>query len=334
MFLKPATLALLLVSLTGSGMILLAAFFAVKIVRYWDISSGSELQLQLEWRTYLISTLLGFCFVAELVALLLFIVNAESMSGQFVGAMCATGVLNVNGFGWPVLFLKIALFFCGAAWLVLNHVDNLARDYPLIRIKYSLLLGLVPLMLTETVLLFLYFLGLDPDVITSCCGTLFSADAQGVAGEISGVAPGNAMIMLISSGVVVLGCGIAYGKWKRGGLLFAAMAIAAFLAALIAIPSVIALYIYEHPHHHCPFCILKSEYDYIGYFLYITLFGATAFALGVGILSPWKRRAGLQEILTRVAGHLAWYAFGLYSLFYILVAMVIIRSNLSLTTVW
>lgn len=31
-----------------------------RILRRWDINSGSELQLRLERRTYLISTLLGF----------------------------------------------------------------------------------------------------------------------------------------------------------------------------------------------------------------------------------------------------------------------------------
>jgi hypothetical protein len=40
-------------------------------------------------------------------------------------------------------------------------------------------------------------------------------------------------------------------------------------------------YIYELPTHHCPFCILQSEYFYIGYFLYATLFLGTFFGLSV-----------------------------------------------------
>ena len=120
MLLNPSIMALILVSAVVSFMLLLSTGFSLKIVRHWDIHSGSEQQLQLERGTYLISTLLIFAFIAELVSLLLFIYNAEAMSSQFVGAMCATGVLNINAWGWPTLFLKIAIFFSGAIWLSLN----------------------------------------------------------------------------------------------------------------------------------------------------------------------------------------------------------------------
>ena len=113
MLLNPAIMALVMVSAAVTLMMLLASGFALQVIRYWDITSGSERQLRLERRTYLISTLLTWVFAAELVSLLLFVYNAESMSGQFVGAMCATGVLNVNQWGWPTLFLKIGVFFSG-----------------------------------------------------------------------------------------------------------------------------------------------------------------------------------------------------------------------------
>jgi len=57
------------------------------------------------------------------------------------------------------------------------------------------------------------------------------------------------------------------------------LAIVGFVAALIGILSFVSLYVYEHPHHHCPFCILKPEYDYQGYLLYIPLFAAAAAGL-------------------------------------------------------
>ena len=138
--LNPSILALLAVSLVVSGLMVMATVFALRVLRHWDLGSGSERQLRLERRTYLIATLVAFSFVAEVVSLLLFVYNAEALHTQFVGAMCATGVLNANAWGWPTLVLKIAAFFAGAAWLTLNRLDNRGWDYPLIRLKYGALL--------------------------------------------------------------------------------------------------------------------------------------------------------------------------------------------------
>ena len=174
MVVESVILALIVVSATVSFLLIMASVFSVQVIHRWDMSSGSELQLSLERRTYLISTIITYAFSTELVALLLFIYNAEQMSSQFVGAMCATGVLNINEYGWPTLYLKIAIFFAGAVWLMINNADNKVNDYPLIKIKYLLLLLIVPLVIAEFVLQLKYFVDLDPDVITSCCGSLFT----------------------------------------------------------------------------------------------------------------------------------------------------------------
>lgn len=334
MLFSPAIMALILVSVVVSMMMLLASGFAMQLVRHWDITSGSEQQLILERRTYLISTLVTWAFATELVSLLLFIYNAESMSGQFVGAMCATGVLNVNEWGWPTLFAKIAVFFSGAVWLILNRIDNKAYDYPLVKLKYWLLLLIVPLVLAELVFQLRHFLNMDPDVITSCCGALFSADAEGVAGEVSGLHPRTSMLGLYGSGLLVIATGIWYGVKRRGGSLFAVSAAAAFIMALIAIVSFISLYVYEHPHHHCPFCILKSGHDYIGYFLYIPLFIGTALALGVGAVAPWKAVPSLSAVVDIETGRMAWLSTILFGLFYLIASWVVFNSHLRMPEVW
>ncbi len=334
MLLSPAILALIGVSGVVLMLLLLAAVFALQVLRHWDIGSGSELQLQLERRTYLISTLMGFAFLAELVSLLLFVYNAESMSTQFVGAMCATGVLNVNGWGWPTLLLKIAVFFAGAVWLFLNRLDNQGYDYPLVRLKYALLLGLVPLVAAEGGAQLAYFLGLDPDVITSCCGALFSPEAEGVAAEVSAVQPRTAMLALYGSGAAVLAAGALFLRRRRGAGWLAAAAGVAFPAALVAIVSCVALYVYEHPHHHCPFCILKSGHDFIGYWLYIPLFAATALALGAGAMAPWRRIASLTDAVARDTRRCAWLALAGFALFYAVATWAVLDSNLTMAGTW
>ena len=221
MLIHPAILALVIVSLTVSGLLAMAGGFAVQVLRHWDIRSGSERQLRLERRTYLVSTLMAFAFLAQSLSLLLFVYTAESLSEQFVGAMCATGVLNVNAWGWPTLALKIILFFAGAAWLMLNRVDLQGRDYPLVRPKYALLLALIPLVWAEAVLQLVFFLQLNPDIITSCCGALFTPEGEGVAAELTGTAPGTALVLFYVFALGSLAAGLVTVWRRRGGALHA-----------------------------------------------------------------------------------------------------------------
>lgn len=337
MLISPAVLALNGVSFTVTLMLALAAGFALQVVRHWDIRSGSERQLELERRTYLISTLVVWGFAATGVSLLLFVYNAEQMSTQFVGAMCATGVLNANPLGWPTLLLKILVFFAGAAWLMLNRLDNQSPDYPLVRIKYLLLLGLLPLVALETGVQLAYFLGLSPDVITSCCGSLFSPEGAGVAATVSALDPARSLAALSGSGLLVLILGALHG-WRirsgASGIAFSLAGALAFAAALAGIVSSVALYVYEHPQHHCPFCILKGGHGFIGYWLYLPLFAATALALGVGVISPWGHIPSLRAAV-RADGHrFTAVALALFALFYGVASLAILRSNLTMQGVW
>ena len=52
---------------------------------------------------------------------------------------------------------------------------------PITKRKYLLLAALAPLFVAGCILQTLYFLNLSPDIITSCCGALFSVDRQGLA---------------------------------------------------------------------------------------------------------------------------------------------------------
>lgn len=334
MIFDSSIMALIMVSAIVSIMLIFAAAFAIQIIRFWDIQSGSEQQLILERRTYLISTLLIWALSFEFLSLLLFIYNAESMSGQFVGAMCATGVLNVNPWGWPTLFLKVAMFFFAAAWLALNYLDNRGYDYPLIRYKYGLLLIAVPMAITEFILQWFHFSEMDPNLITSCCGTLFSAEADGVAAEISAIAPGKAMPALVVSSVLVLFSALWVALKGRNGWLLSLAGLAVFCVSLISIVSFISLYIYEHPHHHCPFCILKQGHDYMGYFLYIPLFLAAALSLSVGVISPWRSIPSLTASVTTMVPRLSWLSLILFMQFFLTAAWSVWRSNLTMLEVW
>jgi hypothetical protein len=102
------------------------------------------------------------------------------------------------------------------------------------------------------------------------------------------------------------------------------------VAAIIGVLSFISLYIYEHPHHHCPFCILKPEYDYQGYLLYLPLFVATAAGLGAGAMQPFARIGSLNRIIPKASARLAGLAASSYILFTLLATYLVLASNLIL----
>jgi len=288
MVFHPAVIALFMESVLISFMIFYSAYHGIRILRGWDLKSGSELQLTLERRTYLISTILTYLFGFQLISLFLYIFTADHLHTLFVGAMCAAGTLYVNANGYPALIMKVVNFLLAGLWLILNYADNRAYDYPLIRKKYFFLLIIAPFVLVETILQGNYFLRLSPDVITSCCGALFSIENGNVASEIAALPSIQMKTVFYFSIVSTAVSGIYFYRKGKGGYLFSSMSAVTFLVSLASIISFISLYFYELPTHHCPFCILQREYGYIGYPLYGALFGGAISGMGVGILMPFK----------------------------------------------
>jgi len=330
MIFHPIIIALYVSSVLITLMVIYASFYGIQILRRWDIRSGSELQLILERKTYLISTLLIYAFGCELLSLFLYVFTADHLHTFFAGAMCAAGSLYANGYGYPALLMKIINFLFAGVWLVLNYADNRGYDYPLIKKKYLLLLVLAPLVATEMIVQANYFLRLRPNIITSCCGSLFSADGNGVISEIL-LLPGITMTAGFYCSLLVFAfCGVYYVLRGKGAYLFASVTALAFLISMMSLITCISVYFYELPTHHCPFCILQGEYGYIGYPLYLTLFGGTIAGIGVGTLMPFRRIHSLAEIIPSLQRKLALASLILFSIFGAIVTHRILASGLVL----
>ncbi len=332
MLFQPGILALTLASLLSTGFLLLAAVFAVRVVRFWDLESGSARQMRLEKQTYLVSTIVGLVMMVEILSLVLFVYNADRMAVMFVGAMCPVGTLNVNPFGFPTLLLRIGLFFLATTWLFLNHLDAQGRDYPLIRPKHALLLGLVPWAVLTTGVQTIYFLNLDAHVITSCCSRMFNPEVEGVAGELSGLPPLPTLVAFYVGSGVTAAVLLRHGARPRGwsGVLAGAVSGGQFALALTAIISAVASYIYDHPRHHSPFTMLTADYQYVGYALYLPLFAATALGLAAAVLTPALRHGSLATAAPRLLRRLSWTAAGLFLVFGVMVTVAILTSRLIL----
>ncbi len=285
MILHPGILALLLGSLLSLLLLTLALPVAWAVLRCWRPESCSEEQLRLEQRTSLVSTLVAWAVGFQLVGLLLFVYTVDSLHGQFVGAMCATGTLNANPVGWRLLPLKLLLFFLAAFWLVLNGLTRRAPDYPLTRVVYGLLPVLWLLVLLDFMWQVAFFTGLQPQIITSCCGSLFSAAGSGVASSLGRLPVRPVMVLFYGWSLLLVGMLLAMLRFQAGWLRPVTALAAAFFVplALAATISFIAVYIYQLPGHHCPFDLLQAGYHWIGYPLYLGLFGGSFFAMLPGM---------------------------------------------------
>jgi hypothetical protein len=330
MILHPAALALLSTALLVSAMGIYAGYYGIRILQHWNLGSGSELQLELERRTYLISTVMSYILAFQLMSLFLYIYTADSLHSLFTGAMCAAGTLNVNAFGYPVLILKIVNFLLAGVWLIVNHTDNKGYDYPLIRVKYELLNLLVPLLVLESCLLFAFFAGVKPDIITSCCGSLFSKESVTFSGQLAALPHGPMQIAFFGGMALTICSGLLFFIEARGGYLFSLSAVVAFLIAAASLVSFICLYFYELPSHHCPFCVLQKEYGYIGYALYATLFGGGVAGLGTGVLMPLRKKGSMARIIPPIQRRLALVTVVCYLLFTLIAAWKMYFSALKL----
>jgi hypothetical protein len=324
MLAHPPVLALVLASTLSAIMITIGAAFAARLLLQWSAFSGSETQIQLERTTYLVSTLVAFVALVEVASLAAFAFNADRMSALFVGAMCATGTLNASIYGFPTLFAKIAGFFAAFVWLVIDHADNRGCDYPFVRIKYGAILLLAPLVLTEAALQLAYFLDLRAATITSCCGKLFGDTGRSVGAELAGIEPRIAATLLFGGLLVTIGCALGAARSRLVAGVLGLLSPVMFCIAIAGVISVVSVYVYELPHHHCPFCLLKREYGYFGFPLYGALFLATAAGLAAGVLAALPQKSSLQIVLPELRWRLSLGAAGGFALF----------GTLSLWAIW
>lgn len=330
MILHPPVLALTLAALICAALFVWASAFAVRLLRSWNLASGAQTQIDLEKRTYFVAVIMRFVAVAQLGALVLFVFNADRMAPMFVGAMCAVGTLNASLYGFPALWTKIALFFGASLWLVLDVIDGRGRDYPLTPLKYSLLLAIAPLVFADAALTLAYFLDLHPDTLTSCCGKLFTPDRPTITAQMAAISPRAALIALGSAFAVVVACAAAANRSRTGGALYAAASMAFLGVALTAVVSAISLYVYENPNHHCPFCLLKREYGYFGFALYIPLFFGAAAGLAGGVLRALPTPPSLADAAPAMRARLTMGSIAGFALFMALAAIAIRRSALVL----
>jgi hypothetical protein len=317
MILEAFSIALLGCSAAVIFLGMIGAASGWKVLRQWDIGSDSETQISLEQRIWLAATLVQFGLIIEVFSLLLFVLAADYFSTILTGAMCAAGALTANAYGLPALGCKIVALFASGLWIVLHRIDIGSEHYPLTRLKCVWLLVLLPVLIGDGILVYLYLSSLEPEIITSCCGVLFgetTGDGYSLLGHqapetlLSTVCIGLLLLLGVSlvllsqpggqNKILVLAGWCAIGVWS-----------CFYLLSLVVITVLISPYVYALPHHRCPFDLLKAPYWLTGWPLYIFLHGAVLAGLGAGLvqlLSSGPRAgalagAGCRRFIRRAA---------------------------------
>lgn len=321
MLLNSWSLALLLISLLVVFLLAVAGRSAVAVIRFWNPASDDSRQLGLESQVWLASTLVSYALALQILSLILLVLAADSFAAVITGAMCATGTLLANPFGMPALAVKLAGVFLYGFWLVLHRLDISSEHYPLVRAKCWYLLALLPWLALDIGLQTLYLFNLDPDIIVSCCAVVFtpgSSDSQLLV-DLAGETPlpffyGGVGALLglgcwlwwrinLGSGFAGVGeqpagAALADGGGRRlptsaGVWLYGLLWLLFVPLALLTVTASFSSYIYAMPFHNCPFCILRPEYYYFGFAIYLPLLLAAFAGINLPLLGLFAGYPGL-----------------------------------------
>ena len=310
-----AAIVLVLSSTIVAVLALMAAFTGVSAAIGWNARSSSARQLRRERRVFLVESTIGVVLALQCVIFFLFLHTADRIHEQLAGAMCAAGSLHASRYGYPLLLLHVIGFVLAATWLLVNRATRCAVERRVVRIKQLSLLVIAIALAAQPALQVAYFAELRPEVLTSCCSTIFSSQADGVGSWLARMPASEVRIAFALMLLTTLAIGSAVLRRAASPLWFAG---AALLMALVAMASLVAWIgpdVYGVASHHCPFCVLAPDHHYVGYPLYASLAAALVTAVSCGALrvvtgspsgSPPERRLCRTSIV-------AWITFGALS---------------------
>lgn len=259
------------------------------ILRSWNFEASTTLQYHLEKKNYLINTILYFTVAVKIILFLFFVQSLNSLSGVVPGAMCSAGVVGSNGYGNPLLLLKLVLIFGFGLWLIINSLDLKEINFPFLKRKYWLFTVLFFATMGEFFLEIFYFSHIPLNVPVFCCSVVFQAPKLPF---------GYTQPFLVALFYLFFGTIVALNLLKHTMASFICNGLFLFVA-YYAITYFFGLYIYEMPNHQCPYCMLQKEYYYVGYLIWGTLF------LGIFF--------GMMPFLTQRLTHASYYHFFKFS---------------------
>ncbi len=270
MLLSPEVLTILIINIIFLVFGTIAFFLSTKIFLGWDINSTSKKQYTLEKQNYLTATIIKYILFTKIVLFLFFVFTLDKISNVLTGAMCAAGVVDATSYGIYLLLFKLINIYLFGFWLIIHKSDIETKDMKFTRLKFGFYLFIYLVFLIETIIEITMFSSIEVDKLVSCCGTLYSNSTGSYLSSL--YAFDNSMILGVFYSIFTL---LVISYFLKNDFLYVILNLLFLIISLLSLIMFFGTYIYELPTHHCPFCMLQKEYNYIGYIIYIFLFLGT-----------------------------------------------------------
>ena len=262
---------------------------SLKVLLKWDFESFTPFQFALERQAYLVSTIILFVFLMKFLLVVYFIFSIDTLSLLLPGAMCGAGVIKANVYGSYVLILKLFILFLLTLWIYIHSYDMCTKNHQWFRHKSWLFSLIFVLIILELGLDFSYFTNIDTQMPVSCCAALF--------GQLEGANPlpfglsVTLLLVLFYLLYILLILAIKSGYT----ILYILTNMLFVFIAYYAVVYFFGTYVYQLPTHKCPFCMLQSEYYYVGYLLWGSLFMGTYIGLSDAVSTLWLGKADMNS---------------------------------------
>ena len=254
-------------------LLIIAAYFSFSIIKNWNYSKTTSSQYKLEKKSYLVILIISFTMIIKIFLMPYFAYSIDELSHIVPGAMCAAGVIGANDYGQILLIFKVIVLFFIGIWLVINSLDLKEKTYPYTKKKFIFFIIIFTLIIIENILDILYLTNIPTAEPVLCCSVIFGANSTGSK------IPFNLTIPLLLAIFYLLYFLSVFVNVLKNSLLNLIVNVLFLFIAYYAVTYFFGTYIYELPTHQCPFCMLQHEYNYVGYFIWTTLFLGVYFAV-------------------------------------------------------
>lgn len=294
-------------------LLIIAFFNSIFILKRWDFSSTTNLQYNLEKKSYLIILIISFVLFVKLFLFFYFAYTLDKLSLLIPGAMCAAGVIEANDYGNINLILKIFILFFIGIWLIINKIDLLEKNYPHTQKKYLLFNFIFILFLMEFMVEYLYFNNISTKTPVQCCSIIFGVS------KVDSNIPFNLSITLLITLFYILYLLNTISLIQKNLFLSTISNIFFLFISYFSVTYFFSTYIYELPTHQCPFCMLQREYNFVGYFIWVSLFLGVFF----GITNFF-----LKILIKKTYGNIYNYSLIFNTIFILICSFYVIRYYL------